>query len=156
MWHLRKVRRICHNDGNRAQRILSQTTEKSHHSSWDSVLRWALELTHFQKCPNCPTQLQFVRGTLPFIRHFMARPCRVDSQRQVFNTIEFLHNDIQTCIKFQIRDQSHASISSITPLMVRNSFTCLPAFDVIHFQRFPCGRSHTDSNDPHRPGTRTS
>ena len=35
-------------------------------------------------------------------------------------------------------------------LMVCNSFTCLPAFDVIYFQRFPCGSSHTDSNDPHR------
>ena len=100
----------------------------------------------FQKCTNLPTQLQIVHETLTFkIRHFMARPCRAGSQRQVLNTIEFLYNDIQTWINFEIRDQSHASRSSITSLMVCNSFTCFPALDVVHFQRFPCGSSLTDS-----------
>ena len=44
----------------------------------------------------------------------MAKLCRADSRRQVFNTIEFLHNDIQTCITFQTRDQSHASEFPLT------------------------------------------
>ena len=77
---------------------------------------------------------KIVHQTLTFkIRHFMARPCRADSQRHVFNTVEFQHNDIRICLTFQIRDQSHASKSSITSLMVCNSFTCFPACDVVHF-----------------------
>ena len=67
----------------------------------------------------------------------MARPCRADSQRQVFNTIEVLHTNIQTpssqhsnllkkykqiCLTFQTRDQSHAPELTLTSSMVCKSF----------------------------------
>ena len=81
--------------------------------------------------------LQLVHETLTFkIRNGMAGPSRADSQRQVFNTIEFLHNDIKTCVTLQIRDRSHEYKSSITSLIVCNSSTCFPGFVVVLFQFF--------------------
>ena len=80
------------------------------------------------------------------------------------NTVEFLHNDIQTCITFQTRDHSHASDFPLSSLMVCISykfvmdsafleFMCFPAFGVVHFPRSPHGSSCTESNDPHQLGT---
>ena len=80
------------------------------------------------------------------IRQFMARPCRADSQRHVFNTTKFLHNDIQTCSTVQTRDQFNTSNFSLTSLMVCHSFMCFPAFDVVYFPRLPYGSSYTDSH----------
>ena len=95
----------------------------------------------------------------------MAQPRRADSQHRVFNTVEFLHPDIQTCTTFQTRDGSHASEFPLTSLVVYKSFkfvmhsaflefVCFPAVGVVHFQRFTCESSRTGSNDPHQLGTR--
>ena len=63
----------------------------NHHPSLDSVLlhHWSSKVSEVRA-----RIVQIVYETLTFrIRHFMARPCRADSQRHVFNTVEFLHND---------------------------------------------------------------
>ena len=72
-----------------------------------------------------------------------------------------------TAITLQTRDESYVFRILFTSLMVCNSikfvvdsaffeFMCFPAFGVVHFQRFPCGRSCTDCNDPLQLGTRIS
>ena len=140
--------------------------EKPHRPSLDSVL---LKRVHkFQERTKLSAQLQIVSETLTFrIRHFMAQPRRADSQHRVFNAIEFLHPDIQTCTTFQTRDGSHASEIPLTSLMVCNSFKfvmdsvflefmCFPACGIVHFKRFTSESSRTDSNDPHQLGTRIS
>ena len=87
---------------NCAQGILTETMEKSRHPSLDSTATLAPESTSFATAQT----VQIVSENLTFrVRHFMAQLCRAESQRQVFNTIEFLYDDVKTFIALQIRDR---------------------------------------------------
>ena len=60
-------------------------------------------LSRHQRSEGSEFRAQTLHETLTFqIRQFMARSCRADSQRHVFNTTEFLCNDIETCIRFKL------------------------------------------------------
>ena len=74
----------------------TKTTEKSHHTSLDSVL-----LRHLTSQVSEVHKTVLATSTPP---NFRTTTFKV----RVPNAIECLHHDIQTCITFQTRDQSHA------------------------------------------------
>ena len=86
----------------------------------------------------------------------MAQLCRADSRH-----IEVHHTDLYHVFRHVMGPM--LPNFPLTPLVVCNSFKlvmdsvflesmCFPAFGVVHFQRFPCGSSCTDSNDPQQLG----
>ena len=118
----------------------------------------------FQECIKMCSHFQIVSETLTFrFRHFMAQPCRADSPHRVFNTVELLHTDMQTCFMFQTRDGSHAAeipLADRLPLVRIRDGLCILGLHVFYsfrcFQRVPCGISRIDSSNPHQLGTRFS
>ena len=129
----------------------------------------ALELTSFRSAQKLSSQLHIASETVTFrIRYSVAQLCRADPQRQHYRIPAHQHSNfefptlldfnIQTCVTFQTREQSHASEFPLTSLVVCNSFKLVmdsaslefmysPSFDVVHIQRFPCGSSCTENND---------
>ena len=101
----------------------------------------------FQECIKMCSHFQIVSETLTFrFRHFMAQPCRADSPHRVFNTVELLHTDMQTCFMFQTRDGSHAAEIPLASLMVCRSFEFV--MDSV-FLDFTCSIAFGASNVSH-------
>ena len=154
-----------HNYGYCAQGILTETLRNLITPPW-TLCSFGTRVHKFWNAQNCPRNFKLFDTRNFKIRHFMAQLCRADSQHRVLNTIEFLHCHcscmirytfkLVTGITFQTRDGSRASEFPLTSLMVCNSFKllmdsvlfefmCFPVFDVVHFPRFLCGSSYTDT-----------